>query len=182
MAINCNQYDGVQCSPRNLHSQCHPLSVLPVHSKGTFTAIEGEERHGALTNSQGTRRPGGRRGKERVHLRESGLQGGGPGGVPPFVSGAAHSRRGGAAVALCPSLVGCKGQHCSAAWQVLLWLLQLHRWPLHTCVAVYMGSTRVRHRMRTMACHTGLQVQHVLQCLATCLATRALPLPLQVHT
>ena len=24
---------------------------------------------------------------------------------------------GGAAVALCPSLVGCKGQHCSVAWQ-----------------------------------------------------------------
>ena len=31
----------------------------------------------------------------------------GPEGVPPFVSGAAHSRGGGAAVALCPSLVGC---------------------------------------------------------------------------
>ena len=27
-----------------------------------------------------------------MHLRESSLQGGGPGGVPPFVSGAAHSR------------------------------------------------------------------------------------------
>ena len=66
--------------------------MLHVHSKVTFTAIEGEERHGALTNSQGTRRPGGRRGKGCVHLRESSLQGGGPEGAPPFVSGAAHSR------------------------------------------------------------------------------------------
>ena len=31
----------------------------------------------------------------------------------------------------------------------LLWLLQLHRCPLHTCEAVYMGSTRMRHRMWT---------------------------------
>ena len=98
------------------------------------------------------------------------------GEFPPFVSWAAYSRGRRGTCALCPSLVGCKGQHYSVAWQVLLWLLQLHRCPLHTCVAVYMGSARVRHRMRTMACHTGLQVQHVLRCLATCLATRALPL------
>ena len=156
--------------------------MLPVHSKVTLTAIEGEERHGTLTNSQGTRRPGERRGKGCVHLRGSGLQGGALRELPTLSVGQPTTGGGGEAVALCPSLVGCKGQHCSVAWQVLLWLLQLHRGPLPTCVAVYMGSTRVRHRMRTMACHTGLRVQHGLQCLATCLATRALPLPLQVCT
>ena len=87
------------------HSQCHPLPVLPVHSKVTVTAVEGEERHGALTNSQGPGEGGGARGVcilGRVACRV-----GGPGGAPPFVSGAAHSRGGGAAVVLCPSLVGC---------------------------------------------------------------------------
>ena len=166
-----------------LHIVCVTLCQCSlVHCKVTFTATEGEERHGTLTNSQGTRRLGGKRGKGCVHLRESGLQGGTLGELPPLSVGQPTTGGGGEAVALCPSLVGCKGQHCSVAWQVLLWLLQLHRRPLHACVAVYMGSARVRPRMRTMACHTGLRVQHVLQCLATCLATRALPLPLQVCT
>ena len=136
--------------------------------------------HSPTVRAPGDRVGGGARGVcilGRVACRVGALR-----DFPPLSVGQPTAGGGGAAVALCPSLVGCKGQHCSVAWQVLLWLLQLHRCPLHTCEAVYMGSARVRHRMRTMAGHTGLQVQHGLQCLATCLATRALPLPLQVHT
>ena len=136
--------------------------------------------HSPTVRAPGDRVGGGARGVcilGRVACRVEAL-----GELPTLSVGQHTAGGGGEAVALCPSLVGCKGQHCSVSWQVLLWLLQLHRCPLHTCVTVYMGSTRMRHRMRTMACHTGLQVQRVLQCLATCLVTRALPLPLQVHT
>ena len=107
--------DGVQYRPRNLHivsvTLCH---CSPVHCKVTVTAIEGEKPHRALTDSQGTRRPGERRGKGSVHLRESGVQDGGHWGVPPLSVGQPTAGGGGEAVALCLSLVGCKGQYCSA--------------------------------------------------------------------
>lgn len=70
----------------------HKVRVLlrqcsPVHGQMTLTANAREERHGALT-----RGPGGGRGKGCVHRRQSGVQGGGPGGVSPIVGGGVHGR------------------------------------------------------------------------------------------
>ena len=128
-----------------LHIVCVTLCQCSlVHSKVTFTAIDGEERHGALTDGQGTRRPGGRRGKGRVHLRESGLQGGGPGGVPPFVSGADHSRGRRGTCGPLPFLGRLQGttlQCCMASALVATTDLNIPRYT-HTYTHLYLHKTR----------------------------------------
>ena len=137
--------------PHPPHSSPAPLSLVgplklhivrvllrqcsPVHGQVTLTAIAREERHGALT-----RGPGGGRGKGCVHRRQSGLQGGGPGGVSPIVGGGVHGRgrRGkGSSLPCLDCLQGTILQCCmmTATTQVPL---QVY---VRTCVAVHTDST-----------------------------------------